>query len=208
MQTLKNHLAWLLMVAALNAVPALASERQAGDAPSQLIEETTTRLIQVIESHQEDFPANEDSYFKELDDVVDGLVDFDFIAMNVMGNYRRNANDAQIQSFVKTFRRGLVETYGRGLINFSNQNIVLVPGPELEPGQHKTTVRQEIRSIDAVYPLEYTMAQKKSGDWKVINVIINGINLGKTFRNQFMQLAQKSGGDIDKVIAGWRTESV
>ena len=43
----------------------------------------------------------------------------------------------------------------------------------------------------------------KNGQWKVINVIINGINLGKTFRGQFTQSSLKNDGDIDKVIASW-----
>ena len=40
----------------------------------------------------------------------------------------------------------------------------------------------------------------------MLNVVINGINLGKTFRNQFTQSAQRSGGDIDQVISGWLTQ--
>ena len=60
-------------------------------------------------------------------------------------------------------------------------------------GQRRVTVKQEIRSSDNVYPLEYSLARKKSGEWMVVNVVINGINLGKTFRNQFVQSAQRSG---------------
>jgi phospholipid transport system substrate-binding protein len=70
------------------------------------------------------------------------------------------------------------------------------------------TVKQEIRSTDTVYPLEYSMARKKTGQWMVVNVVINGINLGKTFRNQFVQSAQRAGGDIDQVINGWSSESL
>lgn len=77
-----------------------------------------------------------------------------------------------------------------------------MPGSEFN-GKRKVSVKQEIRSVDGNYPLEYSMGLSKSGQWKVINVIINGINLGKTFRNQFVQAAQKNGGDIDAVIAGW-----
>ena len=74
-------------------------------------------------------------------------------------------------------------------------------------GQRRVTVKQEIRSSDNVYPLEYSLARKKSGEWMVINVVINGINLGKTFRNQFVQSAQRSAGDIDQVIGGWLSDS-
>ena len=44
---------------------------------------------------------------------------------------------------------------------------------------------------------------KTSGDWKLINVVMDGINLGKTFRSQFEQAVQKNNGDIDMVIEKW-----
>ena len=40
------------------------------------------------------------------------------------------------------------------------------------------------------------------GEWKLINIIINGVNLGITFRNQFYSLMKKEN-DLDKVIAEW-----
>ena len=40
-------------------------------------------------------------------------------------------------------------------------------------------------------------------DWKLINIIINGVNLGVTFRNQFYALMDKNSLDIDIVIKKW-----
>ena len=40
------------------------------------------------------------------------------------------------------------------------------------------------------------------GEWKLINIIINGVNLGLTFRNQFYSL-MKTEKDLDKVIDKW-----
>ena len=51
------------------------------------------------------------------------------------------------------------------------------------------------------------MGLNKKAEWRVINVIINGINLGKTFRSQFVQAAQKNQGDLDQVIANWGSEA-
>ena len=54
----------------------------------------------------------------------------------------------------------------------------------------------------AVYPLSYTMV--KQGDaWLLRNVIINGINVGKLFRDQFAEAMQRNGNDLDKTIDGW-----
>ena len=43
----------------------------------------------------------------------------------------------------------------------------------------------------------------KEGKWKIINIEINGMNLGKIFRNQFYSLMEKNSEDIDLVIQNW-----
>ena len=96
----------------------------------------------------------------------------------------------------------------QAIAQYNNQKIVLVDDKAIPEGQRKATIKQEIRSSDSIYPLEYSLARKKSGEWMVVNVIINGINLGKTFRNQFAQSAQRAGGDIDQVISGWSSSNL
>ena len=124
-----------------------------------------------------------------------------------MGPYAKKASPTQRTIFAQKFREGLIETYGRGLIGYRDQQIILLPHDDLKSDQRRVTVKQEIRSDDGIYPLAYSMARKKTGQWMVINMTINGISLGKTFRSQFVQSAQRAGGDIDAAIAGWSSES-
>ena len=41
------------------------------------------------------------------------------------------------------------------------------------------------------YLLIYQMGRDKSGDWKLRNIIIEGVNLGEIYRNQFEASARK-----------------
>lgn len=175
--------------------------------PYKKIEQVTVELLDIIAAYRDTYPETEVAYFGKLDQLLSAHVDFGFIARNVMGNYGRTASSEQREQFAVTFRNGLVETYGRGLISYNDQKIVLLDTAPVKKGQRRVTVKQEIRSSDNVYPLEYSLARKKTGEWMVVNVVINGINLGKTFRNQFVQSAQRSAGDIDKVISGWLSDA-
>ena len=47
------------------------------------------------------------------------------------------------------------------------------------------------------------MYRNKEGEWKIINIVVNGVNLGLTFRNQFYSLSIKRNADIDLVIEEW-----
>ena len=45
----------------------------------------------------------------------------------------------------------------------------------------------------------------ENNEWKIINIVVNGINLGLTFRSQFYSLMDKNNNDISKVIDKWIT---
>jgi phospholipid transport system substrate-binding protein len=53
------------------------------------------------------------------------------------------------------------------------------------------------------HKLSYKLKQVDSGEWKLINVVLNGVNLGESLTAQFDQAMIKNDKDIDKVIATW-----
>ena len=179
---------------------------KASEDPYKKIEKITQELIGIISLYQKDYPKNEKQYFAEITDLLADTVDFNYISKKVMGSYRANTTSRQRKLFAQKFREGLVETYGRGLINYGDQKIVLINRTPLKQGQKTLVVQQEIRSSGNTFPLRYSMARKKTGEWMVINMTISGINLREIFRNQFSQAVQQSSGDIDAVISGWITE--
>jgi phospholipid transport system substrate-binding protein len=171
--------------------------------PFDNIEQMTTEVIATIAEHKDQYPSNEAVYFEALDRLMGKYVDFSRIAGRVMGGHRKASSAEQRGRFLTLFREGLVETYGRGLMSYGDEKIVLVNRKTLDPKKRAIKVSQQIRSATAVYPLEYWVARKKTGEWKVINVVLNGINLESIFKSQFAKAAQKSSGNLDEVIDSW-----
>lgn len=195
----------LLAVMATHAVEASADQALT---PYELVDSVTGEILVAIEQNRQGFDQNPAPLLDKINQLLDQMVDFNWIAANVMGPYRKQASQDQISRFAAVFRQSLVETYSRGLLSYSDEKIVLIPPAEELGDASKATVRQEIHGTNKVYPLQYTMAKNRDGEWKILNMVINGINLGKTFRNQFVQAAQKNRGDIDKVIDDWVPEKV
>ena len=54
-----------------------------------------------------------------------------------------------------------------------------------------------------MYTIRYQMGQYKDGAWRLRNLIIETINLGEIYRNQFSALARDADDDLDSVIAQW-----
>lgn len=200
----------LLLAVSGSAFSATEAATEAGEdevTPHKLVESVTSQLLQTIESHRDTFEDDPEEFFAALDGLLGDVVDFDWIAYKVMGSYGKKATPEQRSRFASAFRCELIETYGRGLVAYGEQNIVVLPPTEDLNGQRKVKVVQEIHGSDGVFPLVYSMGLTREGKWKVTNVVINGINLGKTFRNQFVQRAKKFGGDIDQVISNWSSSA-
>jgi phospholipid transport system substrate-binding protein len=101
-----------------------------------------------------------------------------------------------------------MQTYARGIANYDNNKIeIMPPRPGEQADPENTPVRMKLYLKDSDFiDIIYTMFQTPEGDWKLKNVIINGINLGLTFRNQFSESMQTNRNDIDKVISTWTSE--
>ena len=202
---LLSTLVGLLMAVSAGVFAESAPATEKG--PFEKIEQVTAELLVVISDHAEGFPENEPQYFQALNTLLEQHVDFNYIAKSVMGRSAKSASAEQRTEFAIKFRNGLIETYGRGLIGYGDEKIVLLNKAPLKPGQRMVSVKQEIQAEGVVYPMEYSMAlSKKTGQWKAINVVINGINMRNIFRSQFANAVQKAGGDIDVVIADWSAE--
>jgi phospholipid transport system substrate-binding protein len=199
---------FLLLAVAVNA----QSSAEAKIAPDKLVEEISEALVSDIANYRDAINQADSEeqkavmladFYSRVAATLDPVVDFNWLSLNVMGDYRKKATTEQREQFMQVFKRGLVETYGRGLLTYSNQKIVVFPLEEGEKGKRKVVINQEIRGESQAYPLQYRMGLNRDGNWKVINVVINGINLGNTFRSQFVQAAAKYSGDLDQVIANW-----
>lgn len=201
MKCLKNSFLTSLLIIVIVLPVAVTAKDYEG--PYEKIERITQELVGIISLHQKDYPKNQKQYFLAVSDLLEGTVDFNYIAKKVMGPYRANLKPVQHQIFIAKFRKGLIETYGRGLINYGDQKIVIVNPLPLRQGQRTLIIHQEIRSSGNTFPLRYSMARKKTGQWMVINMTISGINLREIFRSQFAQAVQQKSGDFDAVISGW-----
>ncbi len=94
-----------------------------------------------------------------------------------------------------------MQFYGNALLEYDNQEIRVLPARMEDP--ERASVGMEVKdSKGTIYPVSYTMVSL-NGQWMLRNVIINGINVGKLFRDQFADAMQRNGNNLDKTIDGW-----
>ncbi|MEL7399164.1 MAG: ABC transporter substrate-binding protein, partial [Pseudomonadota bacterium] len=111
------------------------------------------------------------------------------------------------QRFSQVFQSDLISTYAKGMAAFGDERIEVLPPTQDIEGQKRVNVIQKVYTENGENTVSYTMGfSKKTSEWKLLNVVINGVNLGATFRSQFAQAMQKAG-DLDVVIKEWSAQS-
>jgi phospholipid transport system substrate-binding protein len=149
----------------------------------------------------------EDELVDRISEQFAPLINDRTIALRVMGRFARQATEAERDRFTDQLESSLVDAYARGLAAYGGEQLVLPEqGVILRPGRAMVEARLESRSRD-VLPIQFALGFDTQKGWMVENVVIAGINLGLTLRNQFADLV-KSAGSVSGAIDSWSFESV
>lgn len=180
----------------------MAQVSHAAENPKDFVQristELTTRLVKERAAYQKDPQL----LLTIVQQNIEPYVDFDNFAKGVMGQFYRQATDKQRADFTVQFKQSLIRTYANGLGAYENQKFTVKPYVAGEDPK-KAQVDMEIQSNNGVIPVTYQMVLNAQGQWKVRNLILNGINLGLTFRNQFASTVEANRGNLDKAIANF-----
>ena len=204
-----------LCLTVVQSGPARAEQATAGQkGPAEVISDVTVEVMTVVAEADTYFDQDPDRYYQEIDAALSELVDWRGFATAVMGEYYsrgRSMDQAgranlkrQRDDFAKTLREGLIRSYAKGLLAFGGARME-VQGVEASPQSARVaSVTQLVYGeADRVYTIRYQMGQYKDGVWRLRNLIIETINLGEIYRNQFSALARDADDDLDSVIAQW-----
>ena len=175
------------------------------ESSSEYVEKIHEDIVLVVRAKQGIYEENPEEFIKAISFALQPLVDFKRISRNVMGRYYKDANKEQIEKFNKVFKASLLETYSKTLAEFKDEEILVSSEVKKSPKGNKEKVSLQIVTSTKVYPAVYDMYLNKEGQWKLINIVINGVNLGLTFRNQFYSLMEKEENNLDVVIERWVT---
>ena len=222
MNTVKGR--WAAMPAALLLVLlCLVSGAQATTVdrkdPVVMVRQATDALLQLARNARSYAPEEKSRYYTEVSGVLDPVIDTEYFARGVMATYasaraykalssdaERQAFKERVSRFADTMERVLVETYADVLLTFEGERIevVLVPGDDVSSG--KVRIQQTIYTKEgAAYVVQYSAYRDKDDQWLIYNVVVEGVNMGATYRSQFADAVERNGGDVGYVVNHWQS---
>ncbi len=170
-----------------------------------LVDRTTGEMLTLIDEAKSYVDEDPERFYVAVEALLNPVIDFPRFARSVMAAYYKRATPEQRERFAEGFKWSLVRTYALALTEFNDGGVTVVPSDRPPQRPDRASVKQEIRSSGEIYPVIYSMSRSPDGEWRVQNIIINGINMGLTYRNQFASAVNDPayGGDMDRIIDGW-----
>ncbi len=162
--------------------------------PRDVVVRTTDAVIAILKDPQ----TSKDTKRARIEEVVYANVDFDTLTRLVMARNWRRLSPAQQVEFQNEFKRHLSVTYGNNIDSYRNEGVEVVGEREEARGDRTVqtrVVRRDGGTNDVL--VDYRLRQT-DGEWRIIDVIVEGVSMVANFRSQFQDIV--AGGSPEKLI--------
>ena len=176
--------------------------------PYLFIDSNAQQMVSVLTENSDLFNSDRESYENKIKEIFEPMIDFRRVAASVMGKkYYLLSTKTQRADFVEIFKDSLLDTYAETLAQWGDSTISThFFDDQINFEIKNIEVKQTLNTGSSKYPISYKL-RKSDGEWKIVNIIINGVNLGLTFRNQFQALAISNNEDIESTLNSWVSDA-
>lgn len=187
----------LALIALVFVVPASAETF----GPKQFIESLGEETIGAITNPD----VSEELRLTEFERLFRKGFDVNTISRFVLGRYWRRATPEQQQEYQALFAEFIVQTYANRFRQYSGETIA-VDG-EREASKRDTIVSSQINAPDGpAVRVDWRIRTQGEGH-KIVDVIVEGVSMAITQRDEFASVIRRGGGDIEALISELRQKS-
>ncbi|MDE3035536.1 MAG: ABC transporter substrate-binding protein [Nitrospirota bacterium] len=163
---------------------------EAGGAATEAVKGTINEVIRLLEDKDLKKPERRDERRKLLERVIGERFSYEEMAKRSLAAQWPKLNDGQRQEFVGLFQSLLSRTYSDKIENYSGEPVQYINERNQEG---YAEVRTKVVSGKAEIPLDYRL-MNKAGEWRVYDVVVDGISLVNNYRGQFTKIISSPGG--------------
>lgn len=170
-----------------------------GPSPQQMIQTTADDLLVVIRARRPELESDPAALYQVVDEILRPNFDISYAGRLVMGRYWPRSTPEQRQQFIDALYGSLVRRYGRGLLEYREDTVKVLPHPGLiKLDEDFVTVKTQVKTTSGtVVPVDYRTRWTDEG-WKVFDVIIEGLSYVAHYRDMMGEDVRRKG--LDTVI--------
>jgi len=163
--------------------------------PKQFIQEVVDKAKKIlVETNSKEFKT------EKLSEIALETVDIKGVAYYSLGNYRKKLDDEQLKKYLSLFEKYFLKSFTSRLTDYSEPKIEVVSTEVLNPKY--TIVKSMLLATDkkpAVY-IEWRVYTKNPDKPLIRDLIIEGLSLARTQKEEFVSVIETNNGDVTKLF--------
>ncbi len=181
----------------LTLFSAFMAQAHANQKPEVMLERVTVEMLDALKRNDQVIKRDPKKLVSIIEEILVPHVDIYDMSRWVVGrNAWVKANSDQRKRFSVAFKDLMIRTYASSLQAYSNQTIVYQPVKGNIAQKKRVQVNSQILEAGRA-PINVTYRLvRKGNNWKVYDIIIEGVSLLKGFKSQFARDIQQSGMDV------------
>ena len=163
--------------------------------PKQFINEIVDQAKKIlVETNTQEFKTT------KLSEIALEVVDIKGIGYYTLGNYRKNLTDEQKKEYSVLFEKYFLKSFSSRLTDYSDPKIEVVSAEVLSPKY--TIVKSVLLATDKKpeVKIEWRIYTKNPDKPLIRDLIIEGLSLARTQKEEFASVIESNNGDITKLF--------
>ena len=163
--------------------------------PKQFIQEVVDEVKKVlVETNSKEFKT------KKLSEMALKTVDIKGVAYYSLGNYRKELNDEQMKEYLSLFEKYFLKSFTSRLTDYSDPKIEVLSTDVLNAKY--TIVKSLLLATDKkpAVNIEWRVYTKNPDKPLIRDLIIEGLSLARTQKEEFASVIETNNGDITKLF--------
>ena len=158
------------------------------DSPTVVVRGTIDEVIRLVSDEGLKTPDQATHRRQLLEEIIGQHFDFEEMAKRSLAAHWRNRSEAEHQEFAALFQSLLSKTYAGKIENYSGEKVQYL---KERMKDSYAEVQTTIVSNKTEISLDYRLLLK-DGDWRVYDVVVDGVSLVKNYRVQFDRIIRDS----------------
>ena len=166
--------------------------------PLDTVEAHVKEVLDVLRNPALQGEANKKVKEEKIETIANEMFDYVALSKLTLGRSWRDFNKEQQKEFVSLYRSILKKAYMDKILAYTDEQVVF--DRDIMLSENKAEVHTRIITKSAEIPINYRL-YLKDGQWKVYDVIVEGISLVQNYRTQFREiLANNSPEEVLKIL--------
>ena len=164
--------------------------------PDVFVQSTVNRASEVLNNK-----SSKEEKIEKLKQIASETVDINGIGYYTLGAYRKNISDNEINQYEMLFEKYFLKSFSSRLAEYSNPEIEVVSKKKLNENYTMvssilvgTEQRPEVK-------IDWRIYTKNPENLLIRDLIIEGLSLARTQKEEFSSIIQSNDGDINALFS-------